>query len=102
MSGGACPEPAAALSGLASACLHVCAHAVACLSHLPSLTSPISGSCSLTLAVEYLEKGVACKYTAADAVKGLNQIFQQLLDSTPQHAPGGWVGRCSRAQHADV
>ena len=34
--------------------------------------------CSLTQAVEYLEKGVACKYTATDAVKSLNQIFQQL------------------------
>ena len=32
---------------------------------------------------------MACKYTAADSVKGLNQIFQHLLDSTPQHAPGG-------------
>lgn len=53
---------------------------------------------SLTLAVEYLEKGVACKYTAADAVKGLNQIFQQLLDSTPEHTPGGWVGECSWGQ----
>ncbi|KAI7844666.1 hypothetical protein COHA_001755 [Chlorella ohadii] len=42
---------------------------------------------NLTRAVEYLEKGVACKYTAADSVKGLNQIFQHLLDSTPQHAP---------------
>lgn len=31
---------------------------------------------------------MACKYTAADAVKGLNQVFQQLLESTPQHAPG--------------
>ena len=43
--------------------------------------------------MEYLEKGVACKYTAADSVKGLNQIFQHLLDSTPQHAPG-WCAIC--------
>ena len=66
---------------------------------LPRIAAPdqcaeLPPPCSLTRAIEYLEKGVGCKYTAAEAVKGLNQIFQQLLDSTPQHAPGGCgVGR---------
>lgn len=41
---------------------------------------------NLTRAVEYLERGVACKYTAADSVKALNQIYLQLMERTPERS----------------
>ena len=43
---------------------------------------------SLTAALEHFERGLACKYTAADSVKALNKIYMTLLDSSPDHAPG--------------
>jgi hypothetical protein len=43
---------------------------------------------SLTSALEHFERGLACKYTAADSVKALNKIYMTLLDSSPDHAPG--------------
>jgi hypothetical protein len=43
---------------------------------------------SLTRAIEHLERGLACKYTAADSVKALNRIYQQLLEGSPGRAPG--------------
>ncbi|KAL4459052.1 hypothetical protein ABPG75_013917 [Micractinium tetrahymenae] len=41
---------------------------------------------NLTAAIEQLELGVRCKYTAADSVKALNRIYMSLLERSPDHA----------------
>lgn len=56
----------------------------------PSVTPP-----SLTAALEQLELGVRCKYTAADSVKALNRIYMSLLERSPGHATGESARRVS-------
>ena len=51
---------------------------------------------SLEEALAHLQRGIACKYVAADSVGTINKVFQALLDAAPTNRAGARTPACRR------